>query len=357
MSSAIEGTPSGQNRHKRTTPIALNSIVTTRSQKAGELGPPSPTKATSPTKNLVEPSLIRPQEPLGEISHNRERGQSKQQVSRGMDTSGLRDKRTKSVISLKAITGRDKGKQSDDNTKNLEKGNRFKKSKSSTNLSTFLSKSKSTKDIVGQGDRQVRNKENQPPIQTIREETPPIWAEFAQRQGAREGHSTKVPLNDTRKATEQAALYTPREYSPSKGRIFPEQPSLKKPDQQRPSSKHGYFDGARSNTQFTGAFSRLRKASSSSLKKEKNKEAVHEAEVKKSSSRPTTADGDALLQREPSKLALGTAKGGSRVKAAVAALSGKVVKDEPPPSTPKEQKASAQEIESAFEQMLVRALV
>ena len=269
-----------------------------------------------------------------------------------METSGLRDKRTKSVISLKAITGKDKGKQSEDNTMQLEKSSRFKKSKSSVNLSAFLQKSKSAKgDERGQDDRNVKNKENKPPVKTIVEEPPPIWAQFSQQQRAETGYGTKIPLNDTFKTSDQAALYTPQEYSPSKGRVFLEQPSLKKPEQQRPSSKGGYFDAA-SNTQLASAFSRLRKASSSSLKREKGKETLREAEFQESSSRPTTSDGSALA-KESSKVVAGTVKGGSRVKAAVAALSSKSNKNELPACTPKEQGATTREIESAFEKMLV----
>ena len=350
MSSAIEAVPNSQARHKRTPSAILKSAVTTRSQKGTELNPSSPTKPTSPAKRSVETNRIQFQVPLGEISHNRERGRSAQRAGQGMETSGLRDKRTKSVISLKAITGRDKSKQPEGDTTQLEKTSRFKKSKSSVNLSAFLQKSKTAKNDEPR-DQNVRNKENKPPVQTIVEEPPPIWAQFSKQQRTNDGQPTKVPLNDTFRAAEQAALYTPHEYSPSKGRTFLEQPSLRKPEQQRPSSKGGYFDGA-ANTQLTSAFSRLRKASSSSLKRENGRETLREASLQQSSSRPTTSDGGALA-KEPSRVAMGTAKGGSRVKAAVAALSGKGTKIEPLAYAPAEQGLNKREVESAFEKMLV----
>ena len=269
-----------------------------------------------------------------------------------MEKPSLHEKRARSVISLKGITGRDRSKQPAADTKVVESTSRFKKSKSSTNLAALLPRPKATKADNRQDDQKVKNKENQPPIQSIKEEPAPIWAEFAGKSEPHTGHTTKVPLNDTEKFAEEASLYTPQEYSPSKGRMFFEQPSLAKPNQERSQSRSGNLQTTSSSTQLMSTFNRLRKASSSSLKKESGKQNSQGPGQQQSSSRPTTADGGAL-QSSTSKPFLGTSKGGSRVKAAVAAFSGKASNDTTPAQGPKETKPSRSEVEVAFERMLV----
>ena len=56
---------------------------------------------------------------------------------------------------------------------------------------------------------------------------PPIWAQFATQPITDLSSTMKVPINDKRNVEEEMALYTPQEYSPSKGRNFhDEQPTL-----------------------------------------------------------------------------------------------------------------------------------
>lgn len=355
MPNTIGDTTTGPSRHKRTPSAVLRSIVSARTAKTQELEKSGLTKASSAAKRSIEASRLQSQVPLGEIHHNRERGRSAHLVQQGMDSAGLHDKRSKSIISLKAITGKDKNKQPQENTKKQEKSSLFKKSKSSTNISAYLPKSKTTNVNERQLDQQIRNKENEPPTRKVMDVPPPIWAQFSRKDDGEHSQATKVPLNDTWKVEDEAALYTPQDYSPSKGRIFPEEPSLKKHSQERPSSKGSYFDGSRPVSQLVGTFDRLRKVRSASLKKEDVEDVSRDVGPKKRSSRPTTAEEE-VVGKCSSKPTFGMAKGGSRVKAAVAAFSGKSEKSEQQLLVLKETKPVKSEIESAFEKMLVSAL-
>ena len=346
MSNAVDIASAGQSPYKRTTSAILKSVVTPRHQRTQE-ATASPTRA-SPTKTPTGARKPHQQEPLGEISHNRERGRPIEQLHQEMEGSVLRGKRTRSTIFTKGITGREKS----DHSQKPEKTGGFKKSKSSTNLAAFLPRSKTAKQEVRQDDQAARNKENKRPIERILEEPPPIWAEFANKQGQGSTQTMKVPLNDTRKVAEEVSLYTPQEYSPTKARNFFEQPSLAKPTQDRPRSRHGKLDSTSSIAQIAGPFNRFRKASMSSLRGEIEKRVSRDIEPKESKSRPTTADGDPL-PKSPTKSTFETASRGSRVKAAVAALSGRASKDQTPLPLTKEPKLSRSEIEVAFETMLV----
>ena len=335
--------------HKKVNTGVFRSIVTTRSQKIHEVDTTSPTKAPSPVKKPSEATRIQFHVPLGEITHNRERGRPIFQTQQGMEPSMLKGKRTKSAISLKGLTGKDKAKQPEETSPVKEKGKGFNRSKSSTNLAALLPRSKASKDEHKEDDLKVKNKENKPPTPTAAEQPPPIWAQFSRNGDVNASSVTKISLNDTWKCEEEALRYTPQEYSPSKGRNFFEQPSLRDRSQERPLSKSSKADApSPSKERSTSTFGRLRKGSSASLKKGKAKEGSRDISNKTSSSRQATANEDALP-----KAPFGTSKGGSRVKAAVAALSGKTSKDESQASGIQEQKLSEVEVEDAFEKMLV----
>jgi hypothetical protein len=315
--------PVKETRHKRNPSAVLKSIVPTRSQKFHE-SPPSPTKASSPTKKLLESNAKPSQSPLGEIHHNRERpGPLLHTLSAdsGMDKNALLHKRSKSEFSFKTFKNdRDKLLKS---SSKVDLKDSPKKTKSTTNLAALLEKSRGNKNV--KENTEVKNKENQPP-RSAGAVPPPIWAEFSSHQTNHQASQvTKIPLNDTWSVDSDINL---QQYSPSKARGF-DQLQLKPIEEAKAT-----------NTKTLSKANKLDNGKSF-------KERIAAARESKSNptSRPTTSDEKSAKSSEP-------AKGGSRVRAAVAAFSGKT-KDELSAS---QAKATPAEIEKAFEDMLVSSI-
>ncbi|KAH8668057.1 armadillo-type protein [Tricladium varicosporioides] len=140
-------------------------------------------------------------------------------------------KKTLSSISLKSLAGKDTEKQ------NKSKTDKPKKTKSSTNLVTLLSRPKSSKALRKQAEEEearAKDKENRtPPSVSARESRPPIYAQFSSDCFAKQPLGGKF-LED------EIDLYTPEQYSPGKQRNFyngpGSQPSLTRRDDgsQRP---------------------------------------------------------------------------------------------------------------------------
>ena len=239
-----------------------------------------------------------------------------------------------------------------------ERERKPKKSKSSTNLSALLSRPKSSKttkkDMIGP----TKDKENQTPPGSAVVAPTPIWAQLASQPAEGMGVATKVPLNDKWKIEDEMALYTPKEYSPSKQRNYDasERPTLSR----RPKSE--YLTSGPTVASFAETVARLRKTSTGKIhptnlmgeqgteappnRVEKNKK--HSHEVKSSDRR--LSEENLGLPNESSKTDVAKTKRGSRVMAAVAAWNGKS----------KEKVAETnyadlvtETIESAFENLLV----
>ncbi|KAJ4295334.1 hypothetical protein N0V90_007345 [Kalmusia sp. IMI 367209] len=119
-----------------------------------------------------------------------------------------------------------------------------KKTKSKTNLAALFTKGKQTQD--GR-ETLARDKENTTPPSSSDAAAPlhtPIWAQFSSQPLQEITTTSKVPLNDQRRSLqEEIALYTPSDYSPSKGRNFFDygQPSLQKKPQAKERPKSGFL--------------------------------------------------------------------------------------------------------------------
>ncbi|KAL8779680.1 MAG: hypothetical protein Q9213_006827 [Squamulea squamosa] len=129
-------------------------------------------------------------------------------------------KKTKSSMSLKSLIRNDKDKPSKPSSQELEDGTKLKRPKSSTGLSALLSRSKQPKEPKWERKSPTKDKENRTPPQTADLLPPPIWAQFATQQTTEPYKSTALPLNNRDDIEREIALYTPKDYSPSKQRNF-----------------------------------------------------------------------------------------------------------------------------------------
>ena len=272
-------------------------------------------------------------------------------------------KRTKSSVSLKSLMSNEKVKTRKSSSPEKKDGRKPKKTKSSTGLSALFSKSKSSTDLTLDGAPATKDKENTTPPPTGNAAPPPIWAQFASRPF--EGYtSTKVPLNDARDIAEEIALYTPAEYSPSKGRNFMDYqaPTLARVET-KPRPKSGLLPSSASKTTFTDTIAGLRKRgydkiSSQPLSaQERARSSVEYPQSSSEKNAPSQRTGTEPQRRsEDVGVDSVAVKRGSRVMAAVAAFNGKsqisdvpkdiVNKTQEPPLDPKA-------IETAFESLLV----
>jgi len=146
-------------------------------------------------------------------------------------------KKTLSSISLRVLAGKDTEKIS------KAKESKPKKTKSSTNLATLLSRPKSSRNLRKQAEeeaRQQKDKENRSPLSSSPADAtrpPPIYAQFSSE------YFTKQPLGG-KFLEDEIDLYTPENYSPGKQRNFYEgpghHPSLVRRDEgpQRPKSTY-----------------------------------------------------------------------------------------------------------------------
>lgn len=161
-------------------------------------------------------------------------------------------KKTLSSVSLRSL-GRSQDKERSKDSRSREPSRTRKegkddmekspkKAKSRSNLASLFSKSKPSQDAR---ETMVYDKENTTPPATPGRVTAhtPIWAQYSSQPLQDITTTTRVPLNDERRSIEdEIALYTPVDYSPSKGRNFFEygQPSLQKksPVKERPRSAY-----------------------------------------------------------------------------------------------------------------------
>ncbi|KAL8637309.1 MAG: hypothetical protein Q9228_005402, partial [Teloschistes exilis] len=276
--------------------------------------------------------------------------------------------KTKSSVSLKSLIGNDKSKSSKTPVDESKDAARLKRPKSSAGLAALLSGSKSPKKSKPDGKSPVKEKENRTPPQTADIAPPPIWAQFAtQQQLLDHSKTTRVPLKDHTKTEREASLYTPRDPSPSKQRSFLDPPlplSPKSDAKSRPllgyncsGGNQAFFDDVESGAQHQQ--SKLKTLSEPI----DNLAPVERAnENGKFTSREMVQKGTDLYyknitmhqsSRDATAIAATKPKRGSRVMAAVAALSGgpKEVHSVPaPPSAV--QIVDVQAIEAEFESLL-----
>ncbi|KAL8796245.1 MAG: hypothetical protein Q9195_001360 [Heterodermia aff. obscurata] len=352
----------------------LKSIVAPRNRSPSDGIRLSPTK--SPTKkenanpnqtsNITRTFFLPPDHPhngqqLKELGRNPDSARSPQkpiEVYEDESKSLGLHKRTKSAVSLKSLMSNEKVKSRKPSSPEKKDGKKPKKTKSSTGLSALFTKSKSSTDLTLHDTPQTRDKENTTPPPTANTAPPPIWAQFVSQPF--EGYtSVKVPLNDARDIAEEIALYTPAEYSPSKGRNFMDYqaPTLARVET-KPRPKSALLSSSASKTTFTDTISGLRKRGYDKVSSQQDK-AQSSADFRRSSSEKKAPSQRTNTEKQRKSEDAGVdsvaVKRGSRVMAAVAAFNGKsqnsdvpkdiVNKTQEPPLDPKA-------IESAFESLL-----
>lgn len=269
-------------------------------------------------------------------------------------------KKTLSSVSLRTL-GRDKEKPKDSKsrepsrTRQEDMSKSHKKSKSRTNLRGLFGKDKHLHDA-----KETHNKENTTPPGTSAAASPlhtPIWAEFSSQPVQDITTTTQVPLNDQRRSMEEEiALYTPSNYSPSKGRNFFDygQPSLQKKPQvkERPKS----FMGSASTASLLETLTRKKSDDRVPLGDTKgNGGRAKESPSKSVAPRPplTRASTDTITQETASpKKSSNAEKRQSRVMAAVAAFNGKSKQaDKGTPAT-SPTKLDPKVVDAEFEEVL-----
>ncbi len=281
-------------------------------------------------------------------------------------THGLH-KKSKSSVSLKSLIGNEKDKKLKTSPPEKMENKKPKKSKSSTSLSALLSRPKSSKGPKTDNSHETKDKENQTPPTTENIAPPPMWAQFASERDESFGGPTKIPLNDTDGLTDEMALYTPQDYSPSKQRNFGdyERPTLSRGIDRRPRPKSAVLPSAPSNRSFTETLSRLRQRSGDKGQKRLPSDDL-QAQSRKQESRTSSderniaggrIDAEQVKSEDLSEQDRRRAKRGSRVMAAVAAFndrSQEPAKQSAPVSKSPEPPLGPAAINNAFEELLVR---
>ena len=220
------------------------------------------------------------------------------------------------------------------------------RSKSSTSIPNLFSRQVYSKDKK-QGDHsEEKDKENRSPPHA------PIWAQFATQHVPEPPNNLKIPLNDSRTLEEEARLYSPEDYSPSKQRHyhFNEQPTLTKRPQQKSRPKSECLSGNDSQNVLSDANRKmLRRQSQDNGKREIAKNPKSHSSEK---SKDLFAKQNTDTPNAGSQLTIN--KRNSRVMAAVAMFNGKS-RDQPKETTDpcESHQLDSETLESAFESLLV----
>ncbi|KAL8825746.1 MAG: hypothetical protein Q9170_007677, partial [Blastenia crenularia] len=269
-------------------------------------------------------------------------------------------KKNKSSVSLKSLIGNDKSKPAKPSMQQPEKEVILKRPKSSTGLSALLSRSKTPKDPKPECKSPIKDKENRTPPQTADLMPPPIWAQFASQHSQEPQMTTTVPLNDRAAIEQEATLYTPQEYSPSKQRNFYDyRPTLARKSDKKPRPRSEVVCSTERN-ETVSTPSRAQKETVSVTgkppTKERQQEVYGQGSEKSLQKDKSSQDAEKKADRastENHPAAVAKAKRGSRVMAAVAALNGSPTgAGEMPTNEPLVQIFDVKAIESEFETLL-----
>ena len=271
-------------------------------------------------------------------------------------------KRGKSAYSLKGLAAHVIGNESDkvkSKDKDIAK-EEPKKSKSSTNLASLLSRPRSSGKFPAKGITQGKDKENvTPPGSAIAAPPTPIWAQFATQPLECIESTRKVPLNDGIKYNDEQNLYDAYGVSPLKSNVSHNdaRPALKA----RPKSTYGGGYASATKSAFAETVAGLRKPSLG--RKQSDSTNGEASKGKQSHDGPTKAQQPAsesteknlaidtrVSQVEKASNGLEVCQTPSRVKAAVAAWDDKSKKPRP---TSKEIALDSKAIETEFESLLV----
>ena len=283
-------------------------------------------------------------------------------------TLGENQKMTRSA-SFKLSVDKEKKSPSKKNFAKAEE-NKMNKSKSSTSISAILSRPRSSKGLRADDAHRQKDKENQTPPSSAGMSSPPIWAQFATQGFEESSHTTRIPLNDQYSVEEEVALYTPRDYSPSKQRNFEDhqQPTLSRRAESKVRPKSECIGPGPTSASFAETVAGLRKYGRDkgqgdvSNQQRQTGQATDAggrmlAEGIHLSERPSSV-GNQKVNNDSADSALPTPKRGSRVMAAVAAFNGKAkaLPKEPLKDTETVQ-LDPKAIENAFESLLVSPLL
>ena len=246
-----------------------------------------------------------------------------------------------------------------------EEANKMK-SKSSTSISAILSRPRSSRGVKAEEIHRHKDKENQTPPSSAGMAPPPIWAQFATQGFEESAFATKIPLNDQFAVEEEVALYTPRDYSPSKQRNFQDyqQPTLSRRAELKPRPRSEYTVPCPNSASFAGAVSGLQKLGRNKSQVDLSNEQQQTGQAADASWRlsaeenvlstiPSSAQNRQVNNDLPGSNSP-MPKSGSRVMAAVAAFNSKT--KELPKEPPKDTETvhlDPKTIESAFESLLV----
>ena len=369
------GNTNNRPQHKRTTSSVLRSMMSPKRNTPAGMGSAGlKSENMSPNKLAAIGQLpnLPPDHPQARY-HLREQNGNTDNIhpppresidihNDNVKSTGLR-KRTKSSVSLKSLVSTEKVKTSKPRSPEKEEAIAIKKSKSSTSLSALLSRPKSSKGYRPEDSPRKKDKENRTPPNSAHAAPPPIWAQFATQlmQEPNTTTTTKVPLNDRKNFADEIALYTPRDYSPSKQRNFHdyEQPTLSRQAEPKSRPKSALIPSGPSTSSFAGTLAGLRKPSIEKTRRWPNNDGSNRSsssETKSSSRRSSLELYNTSEDRSTSGVRMN--KRGSRVMAAVAAFNGKSgVPTQEPTQEVQEVKLDVKAIENAFESLLVRILI
>jgi hypothetical protein len=213
-------------QHKRVKSSVLKTFIHKRTASGGEALPsPEDVFVASPSYDHTSFLPIdhpHRYNPLGELQQNQQTQTPPSSPKKLKD--GCRSntneqspykslhKKTLSSISLKSLSGKDGENKSRSKDYKVDKP---KKTKSSTNLASLLSRPKSSKSLRKRAEEEaanIKDKENQSPPVTS-PSRPPIYAQFSSEL------FTKQPLGG-KFLEDEIDLYTPEQYSPGKQRDF-----------------------------------------------------------------------------------------------------------------------------------------
>lgn len=246
-----------------------------------------------------------------------------------------------------------------------EEENKMKKAKSSTSIAAILSRPRSSRGVKAEDIHHKKDKENQTPPSSAGMGPPPIWAQFTTRGFEEPAHTTKIPLNDQFTVKEEVALYTPRDYSPSKQRNFPDhqQPTLSRILESKSRPKSEYIAPYTTSASFAEVVSGLRRPGPNISQVDISIQPQQTGQIVNASRKLFAGENPKEIQRsleshkvsnDPAGSNLPMPRCGSRVMAAVAAFNGKA-KELPkdPPNETEIFQIDPKAIESAFESLLV----
>lgn len=359
-------------QHKRTTSSVLKSMIPKTHQRQPSSKTPSneaiddPNEYTLQSNSMLPPDHPHTRQHLREDSGNRNNVPASPWKAVDVPKENGKDpkeKRMSKSTSYMTMLDKEKAKSPRKKSERQEE-KQMQKSKSSTSFSALLSRPKSSKGTKEEDSHRHCDKENQNLPSSASMAPPPIWAQFATQDLRDRPNTTKLPLNDGFNVEKEAALYTPRVYSPSKQRNFEgdEQPTLSRRPGLKPRPKSECIAPKATPASFAETISGLRRSSRDTTRASASnhtQQAKHVTDINrksfaedKSSSRGQAIEHRKVSDDSPSS-GLTASKRGSRVMAVVAAFNGKSKELPKEPAKDVTNLAiDSKEIETAFEDML-----